>query len=137
MCNARFKPDILCIKGLPHQNDPPQNPEDNLTIQFIKFTYTNDRFSPETINNKIQKYQPLINSVIQQGWKVDPLIVITAGARGTTHSPSMKILETKFNISETSIKNTFKSINTIAIQYAGSILLHKRRIENNQPIPID
>ena len=81
--------------------------------------------------------QPLINNIIQQGWKVDPIIVITAGARGTTHVPSMKQLETKFNICETSIKHTFKAINTIAIQYAGSILLHKRRIENNQTIPTD
>jgi hypothetical protein len=35
------------------------------------------------------------------------------------------------------IKNTFKTINTIAIQYAGSILLHKRRIENNKSIPTE
>ena len=33
------------------------------------------------------------------------------------------------------IQNTFKNINTIAIQYAMSILLHKRRLENNQPLP--
>ena len=33
------------------------------------------------------------------------------------------------------IKNTFKNINTIAIKYAMSILLHKRRIENHQPLP--
>ena len=136
-CNAKFKPDMLCIKGLPYQSLPPLNPDDNLTIQFIKFTYTNDRFSPETIGRKIVKYQPLINNIIQQGWKVDPIIVITAGARGTTHVPSMKQLEEKFNICETSIKHTFKAINTIAIQYAGSILLHKRRIENNQPIPTE
>jgi hypothetical protein len=28
-----------------------------------------------------------------------------------------------------------KNINTIAIKYAMSILLHKRRIENHQPLP--
>ena len=136
-CNARFKPDILCIKGLPYQDTPLLNPGDNLTVQFIEFTYTNDRFSPEKIGNKIIKYQPLTDSIIQLGWKVDPLIVITAGVRGTTHAPSMKQLETKFNLCETSIEQTFKTINTIAIQYAASILLHKRRIENNQPIPAE
>ena len=31
------------------------------------------------------------------------------------------------------IKNTFKNINTIAIKYAMTTLLHKRRIENHQP----
>jgi hypothetical protein len=91
-CNARLKPDLLCIKGFPHQNTPPTNPNDNLTVQFIEFTYTNDRFPQETVNNKIQKYQPLINDITQQGWKTDPLIVITAGARGTTHTPSMEQL---------------------------------------------
>ena len=136
-CNARFKPDLMCIKELPHQNTPPIHPTDTLTIQFIEFTYTNDRFPEETINNKIHKYQPLINSITQRGWKIDPLIVITAGARGTTHAPSMKQLETTFKLPENPIKNAFKEINTIAIQYASSILLHKRRIENNQAIPTD
>ena len=136
-CNARFKPDLLCIKELPHQNTPPTHPTDNLTIQFIEFTYTNDRFSQDTINNKIQKYQPLINNITRQGWKIEPLIVITAGARGTTHAPSMKQLEQTFKIPENFTKNAFKEINTIAIQYASSILLHKRRLENNQAVPIE
>ena len=136
-CNARFKPDLLCIKELPHQSTLTPHPTNNLTIQFIEFTYTNNRFSQDTINNKIQKYQPLINDITQLGWKIDPLIVITAGARGTTHAPSMKQLEQTFKISENAIKHTFKAINTNAIQYASSILLHKRRIKNNQTIPIE
>ena len=45
-CNARFRPDILCVKGLPYQNEPPTTTDQNLTIQFIEFTYCNDRFSP-------------------------------------------------------------------------------------------
>ena len=136
-CNARFKPDILCIKELPHQSTPPLHPTDILTIQFIEFTYTNDRFSYDTINNKIQKYQPLNNDITQQGWKIDPLLVITAGARGTTHAPSMKQLIQTFKLPESSVKHTFKEINTIAIQHASSILPHKRRIENNQAIPTE
>lgn len=136
-CNARLKPDLICIKGLPHKSNPPLLPTDNLTIQYIEFTYTNDRFSQDMINHKTQKYQPLINDITQQGWKVDPLLVIVAGARGTTHIPSKKKLESTFKIPETSINNTFKEINTIAIQHAASILLHKRRLENNQPIPIE
>ena len=74
---------------------------------------------------------------MQKGWKVDPILVITAGARGTTHAQSVQQLATQFNICETSIKHTFNNINTIAIQFAGSILLHKRRIENNQSIPTE
>jgi len=129
-CNTRFKWDILCVKGLPYHNNPPTNPDNNFTIQFIEFTYSNDRFSQETIDNKIQKYQPFTNSIMAQGWIVDPLIVITPGARGTTHTPSIKLLETKFKIPESALKHTFKAINTTVIQYAGSIILHKRKIEN-------
>jgi hypothetical protein len=47
----------------------------------------------------------------------------------------MEIIETKLDIPIATIKHTFKTINTIAIQYAMSILLHKRRIENHQPLP--
>lgn len=57
----------------------------------------NDKFLQETIDKNIQKYQSLINSINNQGWKVDPLIVNTVGARETTHAPAMKLLETKFN----------------------------------------
>ena len=42
--NARFKPYVLCVKGHPYNNDPPSKPTDNLTIQFIEFTYCNDIF---------------------------------------------------------------------------------------------
>jgi hypothetical protein len=36
------------------------------------------------INNKIQKYQPLNNDIAQQGWKIEPLIVITVGVSRTS-----------------------------------------------------
>jgi hypothetical protein len=134
-CNSRFRPDILCVRGLPYQNDPPSDIDPNLTIQFIEFTYCNDRFSPETLKAKNSKYKPLIDCIAARGWKVNPLIIIIAGARATTHIPSMKSLENKFKIPMPTIKNTFKNINTIAIKYAMTILLHKRRIENHQPLP--
>ena len=43
------------------------------------------------------------------------------------------ILKT-FKISKTSTKNTFKETNVIAIQYAKTIQIHKRKLENNQPL---
>ena len=48
-CNSRFRLDILCVKGLPYQNEPPTNIDQTLTIQFIEFTYCNDKFSSETL----------------------------------------------------------------------------------------
>ena len=135
--NARFKPHIICIKGLPYQSNSPTTLENNLKIQFIEFTYCNDRFSSETITRKIEKYQPLIDNITNKGWNVEPLIVITAGARATTHTPSIKILEEKFKIPKETLKQTFIDINTIAIQHTMSIILHKRRFENNEPLPVD
>ena len=136
-CNARFKPDIICIKGLPYQANPTTTLENNLKIQFIEFTYCNDRFSLETISRKTVKYQPLIDNITNRGRNVEPLMVITAGARATTHIYSMKSLEEKFNIPKETIRQTFTEINTIAIQHAMSIILHKRRLENNEPLPVD
>lgn len=103
-CHVRFKPEMLHVKGLPYLSTPPLNPSDNLTIQIIKFTYTNNKFSRETINNIITKHQVSINNLSHHGWKIGLLVAITAGARGTTHAPSMKHMEIKFQL--------FEAINT-------------------------
>ena len=120
--NAKLKPDILCIIGHPYNHPPPETPTPDITIQFIEFTFCNNRFATETLDRKIIKYQPLINNIITKGWKVAQLMVLVAGARGTTYIPSMKKLETPFTIPITKIKNTFKQIKVIATQYAHSIL---------------
>ena len=133
-CNARLKPDILCVIGHPYNTPPPETPTQELTIQYIEFTYCNDRFAAETLERKTTKYQPLINTLITRGWNVAPLIVLASGARATTHIPSMKALETQLKLPTSQIRHTFQQINTIAIQYAHSILIHKRRIENKQSI---
>ena len=133
-CNARLKPDITCIIGHPYKSPPPVEPKSTITIQFIEFTYCNDRLSAETKEKKINKYQPLINNIIARSWNVAPLIVLASGARATTHIPSMNELETKLKLPISQIRSTFKQINIIAIQYAHSILIHKRQIENKQSI---
>ena len=58
-CNARFKSDIICVKGLPYQTNSPNIPENNFKIQFIEFTYCNDKFLLKTITRKTEKYQSL------------------------------------------------------------------------------
>jgi hypothetical protein len=134
-CLARFKPDLLCIQGLPYQGLPPIAPNHNITIQFIEFTYCNDRFSPETITTKINKYQLLLDELQAQNWTVAPLMVLTAGARASTHVSTMTLLHDKLKIPKPSIKQTCIKINNIAIHHAMSILLHKRHLKNNQPLP--
>ena len=98
-------------------------------------------FTTQTQERKTTKFQPLINNVALRGWNVAPLIVLVAGTRATTRLPSMKKLETKLKLpimkiknTFKQIKNTFKQINIIAIQYAHLILVHKRRLQNRQPI---
>ena len=53
-CNAKFKPNLLCVKGLPYQSPPPTKPNKDLTIQFMEFTYCNDRIPYETTIRKIK-----------------------------------------------------------------------------------
>ena len=134
-CNARLRPNLLCIQGLPYLSNPPDIIDPSLTIQFIEFTYTNDSYHEDKITTKINKYQPLLDNIHALGWKVAPLLVISAGVRGTIHIPSIKQLNNTYKFSETLIKSTFTNINTIAIQHLTSIILHKRRLENNQPLP--
>jgi hypothetical protein len=134
-CNSHLRLDILCVQRAPYLGNAPICVTPSLTIQFIEFTYTNDRFPEDRANAKIAKYQPLINDIQALGWKVTPLIIIAAGVRGTTHIPSLTQLHTKYKYKKSIIKDTLININTIAIQYLTSIILHKRRLENHQPLP--
>ena len=134
-CNARYKPDILYVTGFAYKSQPPNEPNPNLQIQFIEFTYLNGGFSIETIQQKMTKYIPLLEDISNRGWTILPTIVIIAGTRGATHIPSLEILQQEYHINKISLHETFMNINTISIQYLTSIILHKRMIENNQPLP--
>ena len=46
-CNARLKPDILCVIGHPHNSPPPEAPKPDITIQYIEFTYCNEGSMPK------------------------------------------------------------------------------------------
>ena len=62
-CNSRLRPDLLCIQGLPYLSNPPNTIDTSLTIQFLEFTYTNDRYPEDKIIAKINKYQPLLDNI--------------------------------------------------------------------------
>ena len=128
---ARF---TACLSSVLNECPPPEAPALEITKHYIEFTYCNGRFSAETLERKTTKYQPLINNLITRGWKISPLIVLVSSARATTHIPSMNALKTKLKLPKSQIRNTFQQINIITIQYAHSILIHKGRIENKQPI---
>jgi hypothetical protein len=81
-CNAKLRPDILCIRNHPYNAEPPTQPNSTLIVQFIEFTYCNDRYSLEKIEEKTVKYEGLIEDIKARGWKVYPLLILTLGARG-------------------------------------------------------
>ena len=89
-CTAKFRQDILCVIGHPYNHPPLEALAPYLTIQFIEFTYRNDRFATKTLARKTTKYQPLINNIISRGWNVASFMVLVACARATTHIMSMK-----------------------------------------------
>jgi hypothetical protein len=107
----------------------------SLTVQFIEFTYCNDRFSLEKIQEKTEKYQELINDIKARGWNVDPLITLTTRARGSTHKNTISELKHAYSLPKNIIEPMVSQLNMIAIKYAMNILLVKRKLENNQPIP--
>jgi hypothetical protein len=66
-CNARLRPDLLCIRGIPYMERSPTQIDPSITIQFIELTYTNDRYHEDKINAKIAKYTPLLHDIQMLG----------------------------------------------------------------------
>jgi hypothetical protein len=101
--------------------EPPQEPNHTLTVQFIEFTYCNDKYSPDKIQEKTDKYLGLINNIKARGWNVDPLITLTAGARGSTHKNTISELKRAYSIPKNIIEPMVSQLNIIAIKYGMNI----------------
>jgi hypothetical protein len=86
---------------------------------------------PQIKYNRKQK----INDLKARGWKVDPLITLTIGARGSTHKHTISKLKQAYKLSKSLTEPMVLQLNIIAIKYAKNILLYKRKLENNQPLP--
>ena len=87
--------DILCIIGVPNHTQTPTSPSPTLTIQLIEFTYCHDRFPDQALIHKDIKYDSLLNTIQNNGWKTNPLITVTAGVRGAIHKHSIKLTMNK------------------------------------------
>jgi hypothetical protein len=116
--------------------NPHTEPNSNLTIQFIKVANYNNRYSKKKTIEKTNKYEALINNIKAKRWKADPILVITTGARWSIHKQTTTNIKTLYKIPKNLIKPMISKININAIKYAMHILLHKRRLENKQPLPI-
>jgi hypothetical protein len=71
-CNTCLRLDLLYVQGIPYLGSPSTHVDPSITIQFIEFTYTNDRYREDRINAKIAKYLPLLNEIQTLGWKTPP-----------------------------------------------------------------
>ena len=63
----------------------------------------------QALTHKHIKYDPLIQSIQNNGWKPNPLVTITARVRGAIHEHSIKQL-IKLKISKPSIKTLMKNL---------------------------
>jgi hypothetical protein len=111
-----LRPDILYIRNHPYNAEPPNQPKPDLIVQFIEFTYCNDRYSLDKIDEKTIKYKGVIEDIKARGWKVDPLLVLTAGARGNIHKTSISALKNLYSIPKTLIEPMVSQLNTNAIK---------------------
>jgi hypothetical protein len=121
----------LCIIRAPNQHKTPIAPSPTLTVQFVEFTYCHDKFPDQALTHKHDKYDPLIYTIQNQGWKTNPLITITAGVRGAIHEHSINKL-VNLKIPKSIIKILMKNIHQNAIKYLTYLVLNKRKLENKQ-----
>ena len=54
-CQAKLRPDIMCIIGAPNHTQLPILPSPSHTVQFIEFTYCHDRFPEQARTHKHTK----------------------------------------------------------------------------------
>ena len=81
----KLRPDILCIIGAPNHTQTPISPSPTVTIQLIEFTYFHDKLPNQTLTHKHTKYNLVINTMQNNGWKTNPLITITTRVSGVVH----------------------------------------------------
>ena len=89
------------------------------TIWIIKFTFTLDRYTNQHIANKKDKYNPLIEAIKTQGWKVNSLRVLATGL--TIHNGRIQENENLHALQDTiKKKKSNDKIHQIAIKYLTS-----------------
>lgn len=78
---ACLRPNILSVICASSDSHPPLSPFAANTIQFIEITYCHDKFPTVTIQEKRDKYDPLIQTIKSARWTVNHLITITISVR--------------------------------------------------------
>ena len=130
-CQAKLRPDILCIIGASNQTQTPISPSPTLIIQLIEITYCHDIFPYQALTHKNIKYDPLINTIQNNGWKTNPLISITTRVRGAIHEHSTNKLA-NLKIPKSNNKTLIKKLHQNDIKYLTYLVLNKRKLDNKQ-----
>jgi hypothetical protein len=78
----------------------------------------------------------LINDIKDQGWNADTILVLIVGAQGSTHKKFITEIKYIYKISKQQTKILAEQIYINAIRYSMNMLLCKRKLENNQPLPV-
>ena len=98
----------MCIIGASNQTQTPILPSPNYIVQFIEYTYCHDKFPEQARRHKHTKYDPLITTLQNNGWKTNPLITITVGVRGAIHENFIEQL-IDLNVPKTYTKTLMKT----------------------------
>ena len=102
------------------------------TIQFIKSSYCHDKFPNQALKDEHTEYDPLINTLHNNGWKVNPLITIMAGVWGGIHDSYAIRKLTNLKLPKYNIKTLVKNIHQNAIKYLTCLVMNNRNYTTNK-----
>ena len=125
-CQAKLRPDNLCIIGTPNLTKTPISPSPTHIVQFIKFTYCHNRSFNQTVTHKYTKYDPLISTIHNIEWKTNPLITITSWLKMAIYKHSINKLSNSKNF-KSNIKTLMKNVHQITIKYLTYLILDKKK----------
>ena len=112
-------------------------PNPNFEVQIFEFTYCNNRFLVEAINQKLDKYAILHPFLSQLGWIILPPVIITTRIRGILHTTIVNLLQ-NLQIPNSKIHKLMDIFSQIAISYLTYIILNKRKLDKKQiPVPLN
>ena len=112
-----------------HNRSPEPNTNTNITLSS---TYNlTDRIYIMSLTQNNTKYNLLINTIQNNGWRTNPLITITTSVRSVIYELSTTKL-TSLNIPKSNLKTLMKNLHQNAIKYITYLVLNKRKLNNKQ-----
>lgn len=92
-------PKQMCLWNQPLHSNSPFTQNLHHKVQFIQFPFCNDRYFTDARDRKETRYNSILhNNKLQRG-ETKLLMVLTSGARDTTHVHTKEALHKPFDIS--------------------------------------